>query len=72
MKENFAGAIVRKCRKASNSMGFLDGTVVGIFQPTKDQESMYNGQKRLNAVKFQSLIAPNGIIIHWEGPWKDL
>ena len=47
--------------------GFLDGTVRKICRPTFGQRSMYNGHKRFHALKYQSLITPDGIIIHLSG-----
>lgn len=68
--ELYSASISKKCRIASNCVAFLDGTVIGICRPVEEQESMYNGHHRFHAVKFQSLIAPSGIIIHWAGPWR--
>ena len=51
-----------------NCVGFLDGTVQPICRPTRNQRMVYNGHKRLHAIKFQSLILPNGIIGHMYGP----
>lgn len=48
--------------------GFIDGTVRPICRPGKGQESVYNGHKRVHAFKFQTVVAPDGIICHVYGP----
>ncbi|CAG7827895.1 unnamed protein product, partial [Allacma fusca] len=48
--------------------GFLDGTVRAICRPSYKQREFYNGHKRVHALKFQSLILPNGIIANLYGP----
>lgn len=30
---------------------------------------MYNGHKRVHSLKFQSVVTPDGIIVHLSGPW---
>jgi hypothetical protein len=35
-----------------------------ICKPTRHQRSMYSGHKRVHCVKYQTLEAPNGLILH--------
>ncbi len=37
-----------------NCCGFVDGTVQPICHPGENQRIMYNGHKRVHAIKFQS------------------
>ena len=32
---------------------------------------MYNGHKKIHAIVFQSVVAPNGLIANWFGPVQD-
>ena len=51
-----------------NCFGFVDGTVRPIARPDEHQRIMYNGHKRVHALKFQSLALPNGLIGNLYGP----
>ncbi|TPX29992.1 hypothetical protein SmJEL517_g06299 [Synchytrium microbalum] len=42
--------------------GKLDG-------PSSNQELVYNGWKGVHALKFQSVVAPDGLILHLDGPY---
>src|SRR5690349_2901680 len=44
--------------------GFIDGTVRKICESSFGQRSMYNGHKCFHALKYQAVVAPDGIIIH--------
>ena len=46
----------------------MDGTVRPICRPEENQRSVYNGHKRVHALKFQSIALPNGLIGHLFGP----
>ena len=35
-----------------------------ISKPTRHQRAMYSGHKRQHCVKYQTLEAPNGLILH--------
>ncbi|KAE9023074.1 hypothetical protein PF010_g14479 [Phytophthora fragariae] len=48
--------------------GFIDGTVRPICRPGVGQQAVYNGHKRVHAFKFQTVVAPDGIICHAYGP----
>jgi len=45
-----------------NCFGYVDGTVRPIARPDQHQRVMYNGHKRVHAIKFQSLVLLNGLI----------
>ena len=48
--------------------GFIDGTVRPICRLSKNQQVVYNGHKRVHALKFQSVALPNGLIGNIYGP----
>ncbi|KAE9343150.1 hypothetical protein PF008_g9812 [Phytophthora fragariae] len=48
--------------------GFIDGTVRPICRPGIGQQAVYNGHKRVHAFKFQTVVAPDGMICHVYGP----
>ena len=51
-----------------NCIGFIDGTVRPICQTGRNQTIVYNGHKRVHALKFQSVALPNGLIGNMFGP----
>ena len=53
-----------------NCWGFVDGTLVNISRPGEFQRLLFNGYKRVHAVKFQSVVTPNGLITNLFGPIK--
>ena len=66
--QNYALAISQKGAALNNCFGFIDGTVRPISRPGEHQRLVYNGHKRVHALKFQSLALPNGLIGHLFGP----
>ena len=52
----------------TNCFAFVDGTVRPICRPTIFQRVCYNRHKRLHAIKLQSLVAPDGMILNLTGP----
>ena len=61
----FADVVHAKGAASSNCWGFVDGvggTVRPICRPIRDQRTVYNGHKRIHALKFQSVVVPNGVI----------
>ena len=46
----------------------MDGTVRPIFRASMNQRAVYNGHKRVHSLKFQSVLAPNGMIANLFGP----
>ena len=52
----------------NNCFGFVEGTVRPICRPGEHQRAVYNGHKRVHALKFQCVALPNGLIGHLYGP----
>jgi len=53
---------------ASMCIGFIDGTFRSCARPSVGQEYVYSGYYKSHGLKFQSVIAPNGMIIDFYGP----
>ena len=68
--EQYAQAIRRMGSPLPNCFGFVDGTVRPIARPDENQRVVYNGHKRVHALKFQSLVTPNGLIANLSGPFE--
>ena len=62
----FANAVHEKGAALDDCWGFIDGTVRPICRPQRNQRLDYNGHKRVHAIKFQSVVAPNGLAnLYW-------
>ena len=48
---------------------FIDGTVHKIAHLTFNQEIFYSGWKQCHVIKFQGIMAPDGILMHVSGPY---
>ena len=66
--ETYARLVHDKGAALQNCFGFVDGTVRPIARPDQHQRVMYNGHKRVHAIKFQSLVLLNGMIANLYGP----
>ena len=66
--EEFAEAISAKGAVLHNVWGFIDGTQGRLCRPNVGQESVFNGHKCIHSLKYQSVICPNGMIVHFFGP----
>ena len=66
--ERYAEAVYDKGAALNNCTGFIDGTVRPICRPGEFQRVVYNGHKRVHALKFQSFTLPNGMIANMYGP----
>ncbi|CAB4033906.1 Hypothetical predicted protein [Paramuricea clavata] len=66
--EEFCHAVFQKSGALENCFGFVDGTVRPICKPGKNQRVLYNGHKKVHAIKFQSLAVPNGLVANLFGP----
>ena len=66
--ERYAEAIHDKGAALDNCIGFIDGTVRPICRPGELQRVVYNGHKRVHALKLQSFTLPNGMIANMYGP----
>ena len=49
------------------AFGFVDGTLCRIAKP---QRVVYNGHKRVQGIKFRSVVIPNGLIVNLAGPFE--
>lgn len=67
--EEFHSAIRRQGAPCRTTFGFIDGTVRAVCRPIENQEMIYNGHKRIHAMKYQSVATPDGIIVHLSGPF---
>ena len=50
----YADSIHAKGAPLHNCWGFIDGTVRPVCRPQEVQRVVYNGHKRVHAIKFQS------------------
>ena len=64
----FAAAVREKGAALENCWGFVDGTVRPICRPNENQRVVYNGNKRVHALKYQNVTAVNGMIANLFGP----
>ena len=67
---HFAATIHDKGAPLENCWGFIDGTMRPLCKPDQNQRILYNGHKRVHGIKFQSIVAPNGLIASLFGPVK--
>ena len=68
----YADAIHAKGAALDTCWGFVDGTVRAICRPKVNQRAVCNGHKRVHTLKFQSVVAPNGLIGNLFGPVEDM
>ena len=64
----FADTIHNRGAALDSCWGFVDETVRPICRSGRNQRVVYNGHKRIHALKFQSVVAPNGFIKNLYGP----
>ena len=64
----FSNAIADKGAALYNCFEFVDGTVRLVCRPGEQQRVIYNGHKRVHALKFQCVALPNGLICNLYGP----
>ena len=60
--QNFADSVHQAGAAFDNCWGFVDGTVRAISRPLENQRVVYNGHKRVHSLKYQAVVAPNGLI----------
>ena len=70
LAKSFSNAVHEKGAPLNNCWGFIDGTVRPICRPGQNQQVLYNGHKRVHAIKFQSVVTPDWIIANLYGPVK--
>ena len=64
----YADAIHAKGAPLTTCWGFIDGTVRAISRPSRNQRVLYNGHKRVHAIKCQSVATPDGLVVFLHGP----
>ena len=64
----YAQAVSRKGSILKNCFGFVDGTVRQISRPGDNQHLVYNGHKRVPALKFQAVVIPSGLVANLYAP----
>jgi len=69
--QEFSQAVYHKNAPIQNCWGFIDGTVRPMCRPSVNQKASYNGHKRCHALKYQAIMAPNGIIANLQGPFEE-
>ena len=67
--ERYAQIIHNRGAPLQNCFGFVDGTLCRIARPQNNQRAVYNGHKRVHGIKFQSVVAPNGLIANLVAPF---
>ena len=66
----YADTIHEKGAPLQSCFGFVDGTARRIARPKHNQRQVYNGHKRVHALKFQNVTLPNGMIANLSGPYE--
>ena len=64
----YADAVHSKGAALNNCFSFIDGTVRPISRPMSNQRVVYNGHRRVHALKFQAVRLPSGLIANIYGP----
>jgi hypothetical protein len=68
--ERFSAAIEAKSGIGGRFIfGFVDGTVRPMPKPSHLQSAVYNGKDRRHALKYQSVVTPDGMLHQLAGPW---
>ena len=60
--EMYTAAITSRGSHLENCFGFINDTIPPIARPGENQWVVYNGHKQVHALKFQSIVLPNGLI----------
>ena len=61
--------IAEKGVPLKNCWGFVDGTAREMDRPSVDQRHVFSGHKRKHVIKFQSVMAPNGLVVNLSVPY---
>ena len=68
--QEHSASVHEKGTPLHNCFGFIDGTVRPLCRSGEHQKILHNGHKRAHAIKFQSVVTPNGLISNLYGPVK--
>lgn len=52
----------------SDGWGFIGGTFSLVCKPGVDQRTSYSGHYPFSGIKFQSVMAPNGLVVNLNEP----
>ena len=63
----YADTSHQKGAALNNCWDFVDGTVRPLCRPLQNQRIVYNGHKRVHALKLQFIVTPNGLV--WPSRW---
>lgn len=67
--ELYSSRIAATGANLDRCVGFIDGTALFLTRPGAGlQRSCYSGHKRRHAIKFQSVLTPDGLVFHLYGP----
>lgn len=66
--QQFSNVVHNAGSPLDNCWGFVDGTVRRVCRSGRNQRVLYNGHKKVHAIKFQSVAAPNGLVANLFGP----
>ena len=64
----YADTVHSKGAALDNCFSFIDGTVWPISRPMSNQRVVYNGNRRVHALKFQAVTLPSALIANIYGP----
>jgi hypothetical protein len=62
--------VIEKFGGGGKIWGFIDGTFRGFCRPTLRQKLYYTGHKKRHGMKYQGIVTPDGLIVHFGGPFK--
>ena len=68
--ERYATAAWEAGMPDASVWGFLDGTFRPCARPISNQREMYSGHKRRHGMKYQAIMAPDGLFAHLSGPYS--
>ena len=65
----YAAAITACTPEVIDIWGFVDGTARKIARPDVNESHSYSGYKRTHCQNYQGVVAPDGLIVHCDGPY---
>ena len=66
--QEFAAVVHTRVASLDNCLGFVDSTERPICRPGQNQKCLYNGHKKVHAIKFQSVATSSGLVANLFGP----
>ncbi|KAF8573138.1 hypothetical protein K439DRAFT_1399888, partial [Ramaria rubella] len=67
--QSYADALYGFSAPSHSLFGFIDCTIRQTCRPGTYQELAYTGYKEFHRMKFQGVVAPNGLMVHLAGPY---